>query len=134
MPNDDGLKEYNRIFGKYVYVWLWSLLLGTATSIGFSFISYRTERWGLLGISLVFLQLLGGVFILLCLATLLKFFAGFLLPIFFGDAEVTLDEQVRAGRLLGLSFRYTIYAVAFRFILSAIEVTLTLASHGPMLF
>jgi hypothetical protein len=130
VPNDDDLKGYNRIFGKYVYVWMWSLLLGTATSIGFSFISYRTERWGPLGLSLVLLQILGGICVLLCLSKLLRFFGGFLLPIFFGDVEITPEERVRAGRLLGMSFRYIIYAVGFRFLLSAIEVALTLSSHA----
>ncbi len=124
--NMRGASEWDRLLIKYVYVWLWSVLLGTTTTVAFSFISYRSERWGLLGVGLVALQLVGGVCVAVSLLTLARFLQGFILPIFFGGDEGNLNQQISAARLLGRSFMFLIFAVIFRFLMSATELVLSL--------
>jgi hypothetical protein len=124
--NMQGASEWDRLLIKYVYVWLWSVLLGTTTTVAFSFISYRSERWGILGIGLVALQLIGGMCVAVALFALARFLQGFMLPIFFGGEESDRSQQKSAARLLGRSFRYLIFAVIFRFLMSATELVLSL--------
>jgi hypothetical protein len=86
--NMKGASEWDRLLIKYVYVWLWSVLLGTTTTVAFSFISYRSERWGVLGIGLVALQLIGGSCVAVALLALARFLQGFMLPIFLVEKKV----------------------------------------------
>lgn len=130
VPDDKDVRDGNPVFGRYVSVWMWSLLLGIAILIGLSFTYYRNERWGVFGLTLGLLQLLGGICILLSLSKLLRFLATFLLPAFFGEAEIAPEEHVHAGKLLEMSFRYTLCAMAFRVLLASIEFVFTLNSHG----
>jgi hypothetical protein len=132
MPRNDqdpSESELDHLLVKYVYVWLWSILLATTTTVAFSFISYRSDRWGLLGAGLILLVLIGGACIAASLLLLSRFLRGFLLPIFFGGLESEPKQRQGAARLLGQSFRFLIYAVIFRFLMSAAQLMLDLGGH-----
>jgi hypothetical protein len=114
---------------KYVYVWLWSVLLGAVTTVGFTFVSSSAGRWGSMGVGLIFFTFLGAASVVASLVALSRFFSGYLLPIFFGSAEVKTEESLRAALLLRRSFRYLIVAVFIKFTMSAVEQLLSANSR-----
>jgi hypothetical protein len=76
-----------------------------------------------------------GRWVMCCAYSLLalgRFLQGFLLPIFFGGIDGDYDQQKSAARLLGRSFRFLIFAVVFRFLMSATELMLNLGGNLRM--
>jgi hypothetical protein len=121
--------EWDSLLRKYTYVWIWSVLLGSVTTVAFTFISYGGGRWGPLGSGLILFTMFGAASVVISLSALGKFFSGYLLPVFFGAAEVKTDESLRAALLLKRSFRYLIFSIIIRFIMSAVEQLLSATSR-----
>lgn len=48
----EGPPRWEALLNKYISVWLWSILFGTTTGVLFSFLSFRYDRWGELGVVL----------------------------------------------------------------------------------
>jgi hypothetical protein len=117
--------SWDALLRKYAYVWIWSVLVGSVTSVGFSFFGFSGGRWGAMGTGLIAFTFFGAASVLVSLAALSKFFSGYLLPIFFGDTEVTTEESLRAALLLRRSFRYLVFAVLIKFAMSAVEQLLS---------
>lgn len=116
---------WDRALTKYIYVWLWSILLGANTSVGFTFLEYRSGHWGVLGLGIVLVMAVGAISIIGSLVALFRFLFGYLLPVFFANVEAEELHRERAGRRLAESFKFLIWAVVARLLVTGIDLTLT---------
>jgi hypothetical protein len=123
-PNDKP--AWDIAFTKYVHVWIWSILLGATTSTGYLFLSYRPiGKWGALGAALIAILAFGALSVLAALYLLARFLLGYLLPLFFADADVSNTDKMQAGLRLSQSLRFLILAILARFIMTAAELLLS---------
>ncbi len=112
-------------FAKYVQVWLWSILVGAATSETVSFLGVIGPKWGPAGIGLVAISFTGALAALAALLLLARFFGGYLLPVFFGEVEPAAAELRTAANRLKQSLNLIIFALAMRMLLAVAELALT---------
>jgi hypothetical protein len=112
-------------FHKYVQVWLWSILVAAATSETVSFLGFGGLKWGLLGIGLIAISLMGSIAALGALLLLARFFGGYLLPVFFANAHPDGMERRTAAIRLKQSLNLIIFALAMRMLISVAELSLT---------
>ena len=74
------------IAAKYFSVWVWSIVTGMATGETFSLINYFPRaRGSLLLVPLIPLLALSAICVLSSWIALLRFFEGFVIPVFFGE-------------------------------------------------
>jgi hypothetical protein len=96
-----GNDRISRLLNKYVAVWLWSILFGATTGVGYTVMTLRSGSWGSLGAVLV----LPGMIVLMFTAAawlhLYRAFTRYLLPVFFenrSDEKSTYMFQYSLGR------------------------------------
>ena len=136
-PNEiQGANEWDRMLTKYVYVWLWSILVGTAASLAYSFLwyemcgmyrLYQAGRcsWIVLGPILG----LGTLALLASLYLLASFFTGFLLPLFFAPGEIDTGRLHQARVRLAWSVQLILAAVFLRLLVSGVGYVLSLITR-----
>lgn len=121
---DELGKRYEPLLGKYVSVWLWSILFGSITGVGYSFSSYRPFdtrfRISLLLSALLFL--IGALAALSALLALYRALVRYLLP------QFVMHEE-GDPRLFADSLRHALYmfiiAVITRVIMALVDALLT---------
>ena len=120
MSESSSLQEdLNGVLGKYVSVWLWSILFGANSALLYSFASMRLDRpWGSLGLLLAIPFAIGALFGLIALFYLLRYLTRYLLPVFL-EGKVVEETGKGAGgaspsRYLAAAFRSIALAFAMR--------------------
>lgn len=110
-------------------VWVWSVLFGTTSAIGYAFIGVRIERpWGSLTLLPLIILGIGIAAAFAAWMSLLVHLRLAIMPTFFGyvDYEVRKrsyeENERRASHALLKSFRYFIVAGVARLLLSLIEM------------
>jgi hypothetical protein len=112
---------FDRLLNKYIAVWLWSILFGTTTGVLYSFLSFRYERWGTIGIVLVVPAVFALVLALMSWLQLYAALRRYLLPKFFSSrADREPDPELFAYHLLR-AFFYFIFAASVRALASIME-------------
>jgi hypothetical protein len=121
----------DQLLNKYVSVWLWSILFGTTTGVLYSFLSFRYDRWGGLGLILIIPALASLMLAILSWLRLYHALAGYLIPRFILNEshEEEADPRFFAYQIRR-AFLYFVYAAAFRAVASLLE--LALASSNRM--
>jgi hypothetical protein len=74
--------KFEALLSKYIAVWLWSILFGTTTGVLYSFLSFRLERWGGLGMIIAIPAILALLFALMSWGHLYWGLKYFLIPRF----------------------------------------------------
>lgn len=84
---EPSVDKLDRLLGKYVSVWIWSIIL--ASSAGVTYTLPRPQEffdYGTFGLALLAIYLMVGVTALMALMSALRFFKGFILPtVLLGD-------------------------------------------------
>ena len=122
MP-DQPERPYESLLGKYVSVWLWSILFGSMSGVGYTFIGYSPIEGRFLA-SIILSCLLFGIGSLAALSSLIALYRGlvnFLIPKFVMGEES--DPQAFAFSLRH-AFLMFIIAVVTRVIMALIEALL----------
>lgn len=93
-----NIEDFDKMFSKYVLVWIWSILFGTSTGLTYSLIEYRPERWGQLALPLLVLSVIGIVSVFAALMALINFLLNYLIPLLFlkHDAPDKLEMKPAA--------------------------------------
>jgi hypothetical protein len=114
MKSEQDPSQISQLLNKYVAVWLWSILFGATTGVGYTVISLRTSSWGRLGAMLILPGMIVLVFTAAAWAQLYQAFVGYLLPVFF---ENRCDEESMS------KFRYALRrAFLYLFMASLIRI------------
>lgn len=121
------IDRLDALLGKYVSVWIWSILTGVTVSVGISFTSVRPSARGLFGMVLVFPVLLGFAATYAGLVHLLNYLRRHIIPVFLQSPTEnvgypTREERHAPAHHLFVALRYLIYAVALRLIAGALEI------------
>jgi hypothetical protein len=113
----------DRVLNKYVVVWVWSVLFGTATGAALTFVNYRPSgRYGPAQLFMGALITLGGGFTLLSVGQLCRFLIQVLLPMFNRGESGELDG--RATQMLSRAVRYLLAALLLGLIFIAVQYVL----------
>ena len=104
-PNESPPDVWDRLLGKYVIVWLWSILFGSTTALGtgLAYLSFSSGRWGPLVPPLLITALSGVAFVVNAWWSLYLFLVRVLLPQFFGGRPVEIHPS--SGRYLSRAFQ-----------------------------
>jgi len=115
--------KWDALLGKYVSVWIWSILIGVTISVAISFVGVRSGAVrGLFGAALAIPIILGVAAAYGGLIHLLDYLRGHIIPTFLVHDPERTDEQ--AAVHLYLALRYLVYAITLRLLTAAIEVAL----------
>jgi uncharacterized membrane protein len=125
--------KWDSLLTKYVRVWVWSVLFGTTSAVGYAFIGVRIDRpWGSLTVLPLVILIIGIAASLGAWTSLLAHLRLVIMPTFFGyvDYETrkrsAAENERRASQALLKSFRYFIIAGVSRLLLSLIEMAFEL--------
>jgi hypothetical protein len=119
---------FDRLLIKYIAVWLWSILFGTSTGVLYSFLGFRYDRWGGLGLVLLIPSLLSLVAALLSWFSLYNALRKYLLPKFFSQPDIEVDVDPRVFAIyIRQSFYFFVMAAFFRAVAAIIELLLASA-------
>ena len=124
---DDKLDaRIDKALAKYVFVWVWSVLFGTATGAALTYANYRPfGKYRAADFLFGVLLVLGGIFTLLSVYNLYRFLMRFLLPMFRQGATVDLEKggyQLLSGavRNLLLAFALGLFLVFLQFLIGGL--------------
>ena len=122
----------DRLLSKYVAVWLWSIIFGTTTGVLYSFLSFRYDRWGGLGIVLLIPAIVSLTLAILSWLSLYRGLSNYLIPLFFRNPEANIVDLAGEHFSYNLkrAFMYFIYAAAFRAFAGLLELLLSSSSRG----
>jgi hypothetical protein len=110
----------DRVLNKYVFVWVWSVLFGTATGAALTFANYRPfGRYRSAQLLLGGLVAIGGLFTLLSVYDLYRFLIRALLPMFTQGQSGELDDRGR--RLLSAAVRNLLAALTLGLIVIILQ-------------
>jgi hypothetical protein len=120
MENLQPSDRWDNLLGKYVSVWIWSILLGMTLSTTISFTSVRSGGTrGLVGMVLAFPVLIGVLATFVGFTHLLRYLYRHILPVFmFGESPNGRETAYH----LHVALRYLIYAVMLRLATTALEI------------
>ena len=125
---EDERKEdptlFDQLLSKYVGVWLWTILFGTTTGVLYSFLTFRYERWGSIGVVLAVPAMLALILALLSWQQLYSGLHTYLLPKFLATKPDDELDPKRFAYTLQRSFFYFILAAALRALSSIFEILL----------
>jgi hypothetical protein len=126
---EDSQKEreekfiFDRLLNKYVAVWLWSIIFGATTGVIYSFLNFRTDRWGWFGLLMLIPIILAFLAYLLSSHRLYKALKCYLLPKFFLPSFIDNEENsILFIDYIKQSFYFFIVAVSFRLLISILEI------------
>lgn len=121
---DELEKSYEPLLGKYVSVWLWSILFGSMTGVGYSFIAYRPfdTRFRVSVLLSGLLFAIGAMAALSSLLALYKALVRYLIPQFILRHES--DPELFAICLQRALFMF-IVAVITRVVMALVDAVLT---------
>lgn len=123
--------QLDQLLNKYVAVWLWSILFGTTTGVLYSFLSFRYDRWGGLGLIIVIPAIASLMYAILSWIALYRALSRYLIPRYILDCQdiVTSDEAKRVfAYMIKRSFLFFVFAAAFRAVASLVELALAISS------
>lgn len=123
--------QLDQLLNKYVAVWLWSILFGTTTGVLYSFLSFRYDRWGGLGLIIVIPAIASLMYAILSWIALYRALSRYLIPRYILDNQdiVTSDEAKREfAYMIKRSFLFFVFAAAFRAVASLVELALAISS------
>ena len=123
-PSDPetGTDRISPLLNKYVAVWLWSILFGAASGIGYSVTSFRTSNWGTIGAVLILPTLFVIVLVAGSWLHLYRALTRYLLPVFFGKTDRADPGQF--GYSLTRAFQFLFLASLMRIIGWLLELAL----------
>ena len=111
-------QRIDRVLNKYVAVWLWSILFGSASAVAYTLVIFRPrDGWGPLTPVILALLVLSGLATLVALWFLYRYFVRFLIPIFFSGAPPT-HEVPRGAPPLRAAVLCLFFALACRFLIA----------------
>lgn len=116
--------ELERVLGKYVQVWLFSIQFGALSAVSFSSFYLRAgdlQRWGLIGVPVSICILISAFAALMAWVSLAKYFRGYLVQSFL--LKRPSDRDI-GGELLSQSMRYLVFAITFRLLASVLDTLL----------
>jgi hypothetical protein len=129
-PQDSGADQLDsridRALVKYVFVWIWSILFGTATGAVLTFANLRPYgRFRSAEVLIGVLLAVGGLLSLMSVYDLLKLLLRVILPMFSLPSSAQLGPQgskllYRATRNLVLSFGVALFAVFAQYVLGGL--------------
>ena len=113
------------LLNKYVSVWLWSILFGTTTGVLYSFLSFRFERWGGLGLILLIPALAALILAIFSWLMLYRALSGYLIPRFILNQSKYEDSDPDFFAYhIRRAFLYFVFAAGFRALASLLELAL----------
>ena len=140
-PPDQRL---DKLLGRYVWVWLWSVAFAANTSATYAFLSFRADvNWGVANYMLAALYGIGVVCVAAAWIQLIRYLQDFLLVEFFpppasSDEVVTAESGSstlrpwRTSRRLVRAFRFMLAAVLMRLLLSLAHLLLEAMQAGEV--
>jgi hypothetical protein len=132
--------RWDVLLAKYIRVWIWSLLFGAASALGYSYVGFQLDKpWGSLAVLPLALLLIGVASSLGAWWSLLRYLRGTILPEFFGlsDRDESDDPRerewrnYRAGRVITRAYVYLLIAGLTRLLISASELLFEALRGGP---
>lgn len=101
---------------KYLEVWLFSILLGALTGLTLSLFSFRGEpgRWGIFGLPLLALALVGAVAVVAAWLAMSRYFRGWLVPKFLLKEADRQMPAPQAAQCLERAMSYFVLGVLTR--------------------
>jgi hypothetical protein len=120
--------QIREVAGKYFAIWVWSIVIGVATTTTFSLTGFSIRsRGGFLSILLVPLFAISALFMLAAWMSVLSFFRAYILPLIFAP-----DFRVEGGavRALERAVRFAVWGLAFRLLLSLADLALSASPIG----
>lgn len=123
------------IFGmaasKYFAIWIWSIVIGIATTTTFSLTNYNVRSRGdFLALLLVPLFLMSATALLAAWLSIIRFFRVYLLPIIFSEGLPPTrhpEYNSLAANALRSAMQFSIIGLAFRLVLSVADIALNSA-------
>lgn len=120
--------KWEILFRKYARIWIWSILFGSVTGLGFSYLGVRVDgRWGPVSL-LPLILLLTGIFSTLgAWLRLFSYLKQVILPLLF-EADYNLEEadsaRVKRGatRDIAQAYQYLLLAGITRLLIAATEL------------
>jgi len=125
-------KTYDDLLSKYSIIWIWSIIVGINTTIGFSLYEYNSRNYGFLGLPNIALS---GIAAFCCIASwlnLYKVLRLIILPQLFNqkraskplnnNLEIEDMEKILSGNnninayYISNALRYLIFALMFKYI------------------
>lgn len=133
--NEKIPSEIDKILSKYISVWLWSILFGSVTAVGYSFLGYDLrENWGELSVLLFAIIMLGMSCIFISIFSLYLYLIKYIIPRFlFSEHTCFSGPHVmeKAGRWLRRAFLGLMLAILFRLSITTVGLLLrSLGSHS----
>lgn len=119
----------DKLLSKYISIWIWSILFGTASALTYSIFSTRPfEKWGTLSILFVVIYAYLIVSLIMTWLNLYKYLVRYIVPKFFPLQESEQDEFKlnRMAFFLKQSFTYLFIAAFLRILMPLIESLLYL--------
>jgi hypothetical protein len=119
----------DKLLRKYISIWIWSILFGTASALTYSIFSTRPfERWGTLSVLFVAIYAYLIVALILAWLYLYKYLVKYILPKFFPlqESEQNEFELNKMAFFLKRSFTYLFIAAFLRILMPLIESLLYL--------
>jgi len=129
MEKEPNIDNWDQLLGKYVSVWIWSIILGSSAAV-----TYTLPRpqeffdYGTIGVVLIVIYLMVGVFALMALISALRFFRNFILPIvLLGGRYEDLERHPGSEMyVLYKSGYFLVLAISLRVALGIAMATVTL--------
>jgi hypothetical protein len=120
--------DLERMFRKYVSVWVWSVIFGMNTGLTFN-LTTQTQRWGDRGLVLVGIYLVSVITITLSWIALLGYLSDPIIPALAGRID-SKENYLPSSRvfLLHRALALAIVATFLRLFIGAIEMTLMAVS------
>lgn len=125
---ESGSPLIREVASRYFAVWVWSIVIGVATTTTFSLTGFSIRsRGAFLAILLVPLFALSAIFVLAAWISVLRFFRGHILPLIFNGP---CDSNDRAIAALSSAVRFAVLGLAFRLLLSLADMLLSAVPDG----
>lgn len=124
MKEVSNADQWDRLLGKYVSVWIWSIIL--ASSAGVTYTLPRPQEffdYGTLGLALLTIYMMVGVTVLITLMLALRFFRCFILPQVLLSEE-SLDKARPAGVEMQVLYKAAYFLVMATFLRVFLGITM----------